>query len=148
MALAQKRPMLFALPQAGWKEYVSLPKLGLGPLVAKLDTGARSAALHADGVKIVGKRVTFTIENDGRTISHTATLHSRKRIKSSNGQSEDRPVIETPILMGGTMFLTEITLTRGRVSAHSALYGAVRSDRRHPARPSRDRHACGHLRRQ
>ena len=103
--------MLFPLPQAGWKEYVSLPKLGLGPLVAKLDTGARSAALHADGVRIVGKRVTFTIESDGRTISHTATLHSRKRIKSSNGQSEDRPVIETPILMGGTMFLTEITLT-------------------------------------
>ncbi len=103
--------MLFHLPQAGWKEYVSLPELGLGPLVAKLDTGARSAALHADAVKIVGKRVTFTIHNDGRTISHTAALHSRKRIKSSNGLSEDRPVIEMPILMGGTIFLTEITLT-------------------------------------
>ena len=62
-------------------------------------------------MRIVGKRVTFTIESEGRRISHTATLHSRKRIKSSNGQSEDRPVIETPILMGGTVFLTEITLT-------------------------------------
>ena len=48
------RPTLYPLPLIGWRERVVLPKLGLGPLIAKIDTGARSAALHAEDISIRG----------------------------------------------------------------------------------------------
>ncbi|MFO1034234.1 MAG: RimK/LysX family protein [Hyphomicrobiales bacterium] len=105
------RPTLFQLPLAGWKEHVHLPKLKLGPLLAKLDTGARSAALHADEVHVQGRRVTFVLINDGRRHSYKAPLAGHKRIKSSNGISELRPVIRATLELGHHVFKTEITLT-------------------------------------
>ena len=101
------RPTLFLLPIVGWKEFVSFPKLGLGPLVAKIDTGARTAALHADRIEVTGKRVRFVI--DKRT--YRAPLVGQKRVKSSNGISELRPVIRATLQVGSKLLKTEITLT-------------------------------------
>jgi hypothetical protein len=105
------RPTLFPLPVAGWKEHVSFPKLRLGPLVAKLDTGARTAALHADEVHVQGRRVSFVLHNDGRKHTYKAPLAGHKRVKSSNGISELRPVIRATLELGRQVFKAEITLT-------------------------------------
>ena len=105
------RPTYFLLPQAGWKEHVRLPKLKLGPIVAKLDTGARSAALHADEINVSGKRVAFVIVSDGRRHTYKAPLVGLKRIKSSNGISEMRAVIRATLEVGKAVFKAEITLT-------------------------------------
>jgi hypothetical protein len=102
-----KRPMLFSLPIVGWKEHVSFPKLKLGPLVAKIDTGARTSALHADEIEVAGKRVRFVI--DGKR--YAAPLVGHKRVKSSNGHSETRAVIRATVQLGSNTFKTEITLT-------------------------------------
>jgi hypothetical protein len=102
-----KRPMLFGPPLLGWKEAVILPKLRLGPLVAKIDTGARTAALHADSYEVAGRRVRFTI---GRK-TYAAPLVGHKRVKSSNGISEMRPVIRVTVLLGQTQMKIEITLS-------------------------------------
>jgi hypothetical protein len=101
------RPMLFQLPMVGWKEYVSFPKLKLGPLVAKIDTGARTSALHADSIVVSGKRVRFLI--DGKRFA--APLAGHKRVKSSNGHSETRAVIRATVQLGVMVFKTEVTLT-------------------------------------
>jgi hypothetical protein len=105
------RPTMFALPVIGWKEHVRLPKLGLGPIVAKIDTGARSAALHADEIELRDERVRFVILDEGRKHTYFAPLIGKKRIKSSNGHSETRAVIETTVEIGAQQFVAEITLT-------------------------------------
>jgi hypothetical protein len=102
-----KRPTLFQLPFLGWREEVRLPQIGNVLLVAKVDTGARSAALHAENIVVKGKRVSFTLGDNQTTLSFIGT----KRIKSSSGHSEQRIVIETPIEIGNHTFITEITLT-------------------------------------
>lgn len=103
----------------GWQEAVSLPELGAGPIVAKIDTGARSAALHADDIHISGRgkrmRVRFKVQRRGsstRRIECEMPLHDVRRIKSSNGQIELRAVISTPIEIGGHVLDAEITLTQ------------------------------------
>jgi hypothetical protein len=102
-----RRPTLFTTPIAGWKEAVSFPKLKLGPIVAKLDTGARTASLHVDAIGIEGRRVRFMI---GRK-RFAAPLVGHKRVKSSNGHSEMRPVIRATIQLGPHLIKAEITLS-------------------------------------
>lgn len=103
----------------GWQESVSLPELGAGPIIAKIDTGARSAALHADDIHISGRgkrmRVRFKVQRRGgssRRIECEMPLHDLRRVKSSNGQIELRAVIATPIEIGGHVLDAEITLTQ------------------------------------
>lgn len=103
----------------GWQETVSLPELGAGPIVAKIDTGARSAALHADDIRITGRgkrmKVRFKVQRRGsssRRIECEMPLHDLRRVKSSNGQIELRAVISTPVEIGGQVLEAEVTLTQ------------------------------------
>ncbi|MGE0006893.1 MAG: ATP-dependent zinc protease [Parvibaculaceae bacterium] len=103
----------------GWQETVSLPELGAGPIVAKIDTGARSAALHADDIQITGRgrrmKVRFKVQRRGsssRRIECEMPLHDLRRVKSSNGHIELRAVISTPVEIGGHVLDAEITLTQ------------------------------------
>lgn len=106
-----KRPSFFTLPMIGWKEYVDLPDLSLTGLVAKVDTGARSAALHADDIAIRGKRVRFSIPVNGRRHWQDMPVAGIKRVKSSSGHSETRVVILTYAVIGSHRHLIEVTLT-------------------------------------
>jgi hypothetical protein len=104
--------MMFALPMIGWKEHITFPRLGLGPLVCKIDTGARTAALHADDIQVSGRRVRFSIVDDnGRRHWYRAALAGHKRVKSSNGMSELRAVIRVTLELGGKLVKAEVTLT-------------------------------------
>ncbi len=103
----------------GWQESVRLPELGAGPIVAKIDTGARSAALHADDIHITGRgkrmKVRFKVQRRGsssRRIECEMPLHDLRRVKSSNGQIELRAVISTPVEIGGYILAAEVTLTQ------------------------------------
>ncbi len=95
------------LPVIGWKEEVHLPELHTVGVVAKVDTGARSSALHADAITVKGKRVSFRLGSK----RHVLKLAGLKRIKSSNGHSEMRPMIETTVILGVQRFEIAITLT-------------------------------------
>lgn len=95
----------------GWRERVHLPKLGLGPLIAKIDTGARSAALHAEDIVIKGNHVRFAIPNNGRKHHFELPIKGQRRVKSTSGHSEMRAVVETDIAIGTAKFTAEITLT-------------------------------------
>lgn len=105
------RPTAFALPMIGWKEHAFFPRLGLGPVVAKIDTGARTATLHADEIEVLGRRVRFGILDNEKMRYFRAGLMQMKRVKSSNGISETRPVIRATVLLGTLKFRMEMTLT-------------------------------------
>jgi hypothetical protein len=103
---------------AGWREYVALPQLGIGPLVAKLDTGARSAALHAENIQIYEQdghhRIRFDVpvSTDNRQVKTCdLRLHAERLVKNPGGAKELRRVVETEMSLGGQVWLAQITLT-------------------------------------
>ena len=103
----------------GWKEWCALPDLGLPAVRAKIDTGARTSALHAFDMEFFKKRgqnyIRFKIHpltTDKKLVrSCEAQLIQERTIISSNGEKEKRPVILTDIQMDGKTFTTELTLT-------------------------------------
>lgn len=108
-----------ALPVIGWREWVSLPGLGVNAIKAKIDTGARTSALHAYGVRVEtidGKEVVhfrvYPVQRQRRgAIRVTAPLVGWKVIRSSSGHSSRRPVIRTTLGWMGQRWPIEITLT-------------------------------------
>jgi hypothetical protein len=105
------RPMLYPLPLIGWREDVVLPEFGDSVIIAKIDTGARNAALHAEDIQIKGKRVSFVLELGAAKKRHELQVIGSKRVKSSNGFSELRPIVEIMIQVGIHKFPVETTLT-------------------------------------
>ncbi len=104
----------------GWREWVTLCDLESTPIKAKVDTGARTSALHADHVTIVRRRggkqvVRFTVMPTQRTsvgaFVATAALVGMRRVRSSSGHLESRPVISTAIEIGARRWPIELTLT-------------------------------------
>ena len=109
-------PRLKSKPQAipaliGWRERVSLPELGVGIITAKVDTGARTAALHATDIRIHGRDVRFIVPVKGRHHQCSLPLKGRKRVKSTSGHSQSRAVVETEVKIGAARFRIDITLT-------------------------------------
>src|SRR5499426_2486988 len=87
----------------GWEEWVALPELGLPAIKAKVDTGARTSALHAFYAEPFGptrtRKVRFGVhpmpDRDDVEIECTARLVDQRQVRSSNGEREQRYVIET-----------------------------------------------------
>jgi len=103
----------------GRLELIDLPDLGISELQVRVDTGAKTSSLHVDNIvkcKIKGKPcVKFDIHPDihnvARLVSCRALISDVRKIKSSNGEAEQRYVIKTPVILGSDTWLIEITLT-------------------------------------
>ena len=103
----------------GWEEWIALPDLGLPAIKAKVDTGARTSALHAHDIETFGSaanpKVRFNVHpiagREDIAITCSAPLVDRREVTSSNGESEQRYVIETALDVGGQRWPIEVTLT-------------------------------------
>ena len=103
----------------GWREWVDLPELGLTSIKAKVDTGARTSALHAFEVRqfdVEGRcKVEFRMhprQKDNETVVVCrADVIDERVVRDSGGHAEKRWVIETPVTIGGETWPIEITLT-------------------------------------
>lgn len=110
----EKRP----LTRIGWREWVALPDLDVRWIKAKVDTGARTSALHAVGVERFQRRgksmVRFTVHPDQRSQARTVTVEAEvideRAVKSSTGHVSTRPVIRTPFRLLDEERLIEVTL--------------------------------------
>lgn len=102
----------------GWREWVALPDLAVSRVKAKIDTGARSSALHAFGVERVRRRgkdlVRFAIHplqrSSRREVVAEAEMVDERIVRSSNGVHAIRPVILTRLELLGDAWLIELTL--------------------------------------
>ena len=95
----------------GWRERVSLPQLGVGTFSAKIDTGARSAALHATEIERDDHHVTFVLPLPKRRHHCRLPLKGMRKVKSSSGHTETRAVVETDVKIGKLILRMEVTLT-------------------------------------
>ena len=105
---------LKTLPVGGWRELVSLPGIGLTGIPAKIDTGARTSSLHArvlDQFERNGKPfVRFAVDWDDIAHEGEAVQVDKRGITSSNGETQTRFVIKTPLRIGDVEFRAELSL--------------------------------------
>lgn len=116
----------------GWREWVGFPELGIAQIKAKIDTGARSSALHAYDIQTYkarnGKiRVKFIVhplqKNSKDIVQCHADLIGQRLVKSSSGIKELRTTVLTNLHMGNEIWPIELTLTNRDTMGFRLLIG-------------------------
>lgn len=137
----------------GWRECVALPELGLSAVEAKIDTGARTSALHAEDVEIFQRDdtnwVRFHVPHGDKlnACDCTARLVDRRNVKNTSGKAAERLVIETELVLNRRHWRIEITLADRTNMALPLILGRT-ALRRHkvlidPGRSHLIRHLAG-----
>lgn len=128
----------------GWREWVDLPNLGLEHIKAKIDTGARTSALHAFEVEV------FTDKGQHFVRFRMHPVQKRKDIveecisevvdtrwvSDSGGHREKRVVIVTDVSLGGLIWPVEMTLTNRDTMQFRMLLGRTAMENRIVVDPS------------
>ena len=124
-----------SLTPLGWREWVFLPSYNDFKLKAKIDTGARTSAIHATNIQIYRKNlsemVKFQIYQSQSFLDIDTELISYKKIKSSFGQTEIRPSVHMKIQIGAEIWLTEITLAQRAKLTYPMLIGRNSLNKKH-----------------
>jgi ribosomal protein S6--L-glutamate ligase len=115
----------------GWEEWVALPDLAIPAIKAKIDTGAKTSALHAEAIELYGPastpRVRFIIRPAPRypdiAVPCAAAILDQRTIVSSNGLPELRFVIQAQLAIGGRSWSIEVSLSDRREMNYRMLLG-------------------------
>lgn len=133
LASAKKQPLLI-----GWREWVRLPDLTELPIKAKIDTGARTSAIHAWKIQRFSEAgapwVRFElhpVQKDNRTrIACAMEIFDEREVRSSNGETAVRLVVKTKLKMDGRIWPIELTLARRDQMGFRMLIGRTALKRR------------------
>lgn len=104
---------------AGWREWVSLPGIDVEWIKAKLDTGARSSAIHAfdihefarDGDQWVRFSVHPWQRSQEDSVDVELPIHDRRHVRSSTGHVQERYVVLLDVTLVDRTVIAEVTLT-------------------------------------
>lgn len=115
----------------GWREILSLPKLNVDRIKAKIDTGARTSALHAfhceeftlNHKSMIRFQIHPLQHDNHKTIIAEAELLEYRKVRNSGGHAQIRPVIITTVELGEHQWQVELTLTNRDVMGFRMLLG-------------------------
>ncbi|WP_395375919.1 ATP-dependent zinc protease [Marinicella sp. W31] len=115
----------------GWKEWVSLPQLKISLIKAKIDTGAKTSALHTYQYETFDKNgvhwIRFWIHPKQNDSSYSVECESeildKRSVTNSGGITEERYVIRSIVVMGNQSWPIEITLANRDTMRHRMLLG-------------------------
>lgn len=122
MSTPRRPPVLI-----GWTEYVEFPEWHVKNVRAKIDTGARSSALHVENIEMVpGGLVAFDVVRNRKSKQHRrvlARISRTGRVRSSTGHATQRIFVETTMRLGPIEKRIELSLTDRGSMIHRMLIG-------------------------
>lgn len=132
-------------PVVGWREWIGLPSFGVDKIKVKVDTGARTSALHAHRItKFTKDNATYvrffvhpTQRKKKPEIECTALVVDERDVKNSGGKATKRFVIRTQIKVGDATWPIELTLTNRDEMGFRMLLGRQAVRRRFLVDPGR-----------
>ena len=122
--MSAPHPAAPCLPVLGWKEDAALPDWGISRLRVKLDTGAKTSALHVSSVvavdehtvdgqtlPVVNLLIPLSRANPRRAAEVTAPVVGYKSVRDTSAVAELRPVVRTRLVCGHIDALIDVTVT-------------------------------------
>ncbi|MEZ6191562.1 MAG: RimK/LysX family protein [Phycisphaerales bacterium] len=100
----------------GWREHVALPAWGVGRVRAKIDTGARTSAIHVGEIEeLANGHIKFEVVVRERPTRKTVWIDAEPvvreaTVKPSSGDRQQRPVVKTTMILGGVEREIELSL--------------------------------------
>ncbi|MDF1656048.1 MAG: RimK/LysX family protein [Verrucomicrobiales bacterium] len=132
-------------PVIGWREWLSIPSLGIPHIKAKVDTGARTSALHTFDLETYvtdkgAERVRFSVhpfQGDTETVINCdCAIIGNRSVRDSGGHEQVRPFICVPVVFGEFNWDVEFSLTNRDNMKFRMLLGRTAMENRFLVNPA------------
>lgn len=126
-----KKKIEVSKPIIGWREWIAIPDMHVTHIKVKVDSGARTSAIHAEDIEVIKKRgkkfVSFKIFPMQKDKKHwhevTLPMIDERWVKSSVGHQTLRPVVQVDIKLGEHEVPIELTLVNRDLMGFRMLLG-------------------------
>ncbi len=115
----------------GRREFIDFPLLNITGIEAKLDTGAYTSSIHCENIFVETKNnkstLSFSVSQLPQDTEQSKTFYfdefSKKKIKNSFGELEERYTIKTIVKLGSKKIIATISLSNREKMRYPVLIG-------------------------